>query len=66
MITRILGLPDSDIEQLKSWSAAWVLPFSGGLTEEQEVWVAEQVVAGRRVFLRLKCEDSSDCGVVLF
>ena len=45
MITRILGFPDSDIEQLKSWSAAWVLPFSGGLTEEQEVWVAEQVVA---------------------
>jgi cytochrome P450 len=44
MITSILGFPDSDIDQLKAWSAAWVLPFAGGLTDEQHVWVAEQVV----------------------
>jgi cytochrome P450 len=44
MITSILGFPDSDIEQLKSWSAAWVLPFAGGLTDDQHVWVAERVV----------------------
>ena len=44
MITSILGFPASDINQLKEWSAAWVLPFAGGLSDEQHVWVAEQVV----------------------
>ncbi|MFT4866309.1 MAG: cytochrome P450 [Ilumatobacter sp.] len=44
MITRILGFPDEDIDRLKAWSTAWVLPFAGGLTDEQQVWVAEQVV----------------------
>jgi cytochrome P450 len=44
MITEILGFDPADIERLKAWSSAWVLPFSGGLTEEQEVWVAGQVV----------------------
>ena len=43
MITRVLGFPDEDIPRLKAWSAAWVLPFAGGLTEDQEVFVAEQV-----------------------
>ena len=44
VITRILGFPERDIPRLKDWSAAWVLPFAGGLSEDQEVWVAEQVV----------------------
>ncbi|CAN5398956.1 cytochrome P450 [soil metagenome] len=44
LITRILGFPDEDIPRLKAWSEAWVLPFAGGLTEDQEVWVAERVV----------------------
>ena len=44
MITSILGFPASDIARLKAWSAAWVLPFAGGLSDEQHVWVAEQVV----------------------
>ena len=44
MITSILGFPASDIDRLKAWSSAWVLPFSGALTEQQEVWVAQQVV----------------------
>lgn len=44
MITSILGFPARDIERLKAWSSAWVLPFSGALSQEQEVWVAEQVV----------------------
>jgi cytochrome P450 len=44
MITEILGFPESDIDRLKAWSSAWVLPFAGGLTDEQQVWVAEQVV----------------------
>lgn len=44
VITEIMGFPASDIPRLKAWSSAWVLPFSGGLTEAQEVWVAEQVL----------------------
>lgn len=44
VITAILGFPAADIPQLKRWSEAWVLPFAGGLTEDQEVWVAEQGV----------------------
>jgi cytochrome P450 len=44
MITAILGFPASDIDRLKAWSSAWVLPFSGALSVEQEVWVAQQVV----------------------
>ena len=44
VITNVLGFPAQDIPRLKAWSAAWVMPFSGGLSEAQEVWVAEQVV----------------------
>jgi cytochrome P450 len=44
IITHLLGFPAEDIDRLKAWSAAWVLPFSGPLSEEQEVWVAENVV----------------------
>ena len=44
MITTILGMPLDDFDQLKKWSAAWVLPFSGPLSEEKENWVAEQGV----------------------
>lgn len=45
MITRILGFPAEDIPQLTHWSEVWVRPFSGGLTEEQELEVAREGVA---------------------
>lgn len=45
IITDILGFCAEDIPQLKQWSSAWVLPFSGPLDDDQEVWVAENVVA---------------------
>ena len=44
VITSVLGFPLSDIEQLKRWSEAWVMPFSRGLTPDQEMYVAEQGV----------------------
>ncbi len=44
VITTVLGFPLDDIEQLKRWSEAWVLPFSRGLSAEQEMYVAEQGV----------------------
>lgn len=37
VIAEILGFPRMDLPSLKRWSAAWVLPFSRGLTREQEM-----------------------------
>lgn len=37
VISELLGFPRMDLPQLKIWSGAWVLPFSRGLTEEQEL-----------------------------
>jgi cytochrome P450 len=37
VIAEILGFPRMDLPSLKRWSAAWVLPFSRGLTLEQEL-----------------------------
>lgn len=44
VITAMLGFPLADMPQLKVWSAAWVLPFAGRLTPEQQRYVAEQGV----------------------
>jgi cytochrome P450 len=44
IITHALGLPSSDLEQLRAWSAAWVLPFIRPLAPDEDVWLAEQVV----------------------
>ena len=48
VITALLGLPREDIPALKVWSAAWVMPFARGLSDEQECYVAEQGVAFQR------------------
>jgi cytochrome P450 len=45
VITRLLGFPLEDMPLLKRWSDAWVLPFSLGLTREQQLHVAEEGVA---------------------
>lgn len=42
VIAELLGFPPMDLPQLKVWSAAWVLPFSRGLSLEQEVEAVEQ------------------------
>ena len=44
VITHMLGLPQADIPRLKQWSAAWILPFVRPLRQNEDVWVAEQVV----------------------
>lgn len=44
VITHMLGLPNGDLDQLRAWSSAWVLPFIRTLEPEEDVWVAEQVV----------------------
>ena len=45
VITTMLGFPIDDIPQLKVWSEAWVMPFAGRLTPEQQRYIAEQGVA---------------------
>lgn len=42
VIARILGFPPMDLPQLKEWSSAWVLPYSRGLTLEQEIWAVDK------------------------
>ncbi len=42
VIAEFLGFPRMDLPQLKEWSAAWVLPFSRGLTLEQELAAVEK------------------------
>ena len=42
VIAELLGFPRSDLPQLKVWSAAWVLPFSRGLSLEQELDAVEK------------------------
>ena len=44
VITHMLGLPMSDLPQLRAWSNAWVQPYVRKLTTDDEIWVAEQVV----------------------
>ena len=44
VITHMLGLPSGDLDQLRAWSAAWVLPFIRKLEPDEDIWVAEQVV----------------------
>ena len=38
VIAELLGLPRMDVPQLKEWSEAWVLPWTRGLTLEEEKW----------------------------
>ena len=45
VITIMLGFRLDDIPQLKTWSEAWVLPFRGGLSDDEELYVAEQGIA---------------------
>lgn len=42
VIAELLGFPRMDLPQLKVWSAAWVLPFSRGLTRAQELDAVEK------------------------
>ena len=44
VITTMMGFELEDIPQLKVWSEAWVLPFRGGLTEEEEIYAGEKGV----------------------
>jgi cytochrome P450 len=64
IITTMLGFPLTDVHQLKIWSAAWVMPFAGRLTPEEQRYVAEQGVEFQQYILgiiadkRRKPDDS--------
>ena len=42
VIAELLGFPRTDLPQLKEWSYAWVLPYSRGLSLEQETWAVNK------------------------
>jgi cytochrome P450 len=44
VITTMMGFDLNDIPKLKEWSEAWVLPFRGQLTPEEEVYAGEKGV----------------------
>lgn len=44
VIATMMGLPLDELPQLKQWSAAWVSPYSGQLTPEEERKAAAQMV----------------------
>jgi cytochrome P450 len=44
VIAHALGLPANDLDRLRAWSSAWVLPFIRPLQPDEDVWLAEQVV----------------------
>ena len=52
VITVMMGFPEEAIPDLVRWSEAWVMPFSGNLTPEQERYVAEQGVEWQRAILK--------------
>jgi cytochrome P450 len=55
VIADFLGFPRMDLPSLKRWSAAWVLPFSRGLTLEQEMQaVGEHIEMQHYIFETMK------------
>ena len=44
VICSMMGFPLSDLDQLAKWSDAWVSPYSGQLTPDEEVEVAKETV----------------------
>ena len=44
VITALMGFDAADIAKLKVWSEAWVLPFRGNLTEDEEVYAGTKGV----------------------
>jgi cytochrome P450 len=51
VITSMLGFSLDDVDQLKTWSEAWVMPFAGNLTPKEQRYVAEQGVAFQQYIL---------------
>jgi cytochrome P450 len=43
VITEILGFDLDHMERLHQWSSAWVMPFSGVLTPDQQAYVAQEM-----------------------
>lgn len=69
VMTVLLGLPLEDHKILKHWTDVWVLPFSHGLTPEQEMYVAEEGIKLQRYLLdafeRKRREPADDLLTIL-
>jgi cytochrome P450 len=44
VITNLMGFSEDDIPYLKEYSEAWVLPFRGGLSPDEEIYAGEKGV----------------------
>jgi len=53
IITVMMGFPMDAIPDLRRWSDAWVRPFAGRLTPDEERYVAEQGVEWQRYILEI-------------
>jgi cytochrome P450 len=60
VITAIMGFRQEDIPSLKVWSEAWVLPFRGGLTEDEERYAGEKGVEFQRHIFETMQEKKAD------
>ena len=45
VVTRLLGVPAEDADRIKHWSDVWVEPLAYGLSEERELYVAQEEIA---------------------
>jgi len=52
VITKLLGVPYEDADQIKHWSDVWVEPLVFGLSEERELVVAREEVALQKYLVR--------------
>jgi cytochrome P450 len=52
VITRLLGVPYEDADTIKHWSDVWVEPLAYGLSEEREIYVAQEEIALQKYLLK--------------
>lgn len=52
VITLLLGVPYEDADQIKHWSDVWVEPLTYGISEERELYVAQEEVALQKYLVR--------------
>jgi cytochrome P450 len=69
VITIMMGFDRKDITQLKEYSFAWVLPFRGGLSPEEETWAGEKGTEFQHFIhktMQLKREEPDDSLISYF
>ena len=50
VITRWMGVPLQDADQIRSWTEAWLARVSGTMAPEDEIWSCRQEIAAQNYF----------------